>query len=186
MNTTGTFSGLMLMYFAVGGLIGSSVYTIRAIKPIYALFGLLSAYFFSCILLLLQGLEYIALLYLAIYVGAIAILFVFMIAFVHTPKYGLKTSFWGLELFSLLFVVVVVFNGFKYLIQEYSGFFVRETLLLNPIKTFLVYTDSLTTIAGLFYVQYFIIFLLIGFFFLVTIIGTVSILVPYTESIKKK
>ena len=79
-------------------------------NPINSLLFLIATYVYSSIVLLAYGLELFALLYVIIYVGAIAVLFLFvimMLKFEKIPEYKLKKS--GLFNFFLFFLFLSLF-----------------------------------------------------------------------------
>ena len=60
-------------------LIGSAMAVVLSKHPVFSLLFLLSAFLFSSVLLFLLECEFLALLFIVVYVGAIAVLFLFAI-----------------------------------------------------------------------------------------------------------
>lgn len=70
--------GGLFFIFALSVII-SGVMVISAFNPIYSVFWLISAFIESSVLFIILGVDFIAFVFLIVYVGAIAILFLFVI-----------------------------------------------------------------------------------------------------------
>ena len=74
-------------------LIYCSLMVILTDHPINSLLFLIGCFINSSIILLLFGLDFIALIFIAIYIGAIAIFFLFIIMMMNIPSYYQKKWF---------------------------------------------------------------------------------------------
>lgn len=142
-------------------LIYCALMVILSDHPINALLFLIGCFINSSIILLLFGMEFIALIFIAIYIGAIAIFFLFMIMMLNIPSYYPKRWF-GEEYVYLIFLIFFFFiikNFFfnnLFTILNFSNFYHDNiNLLLN-------YINSLEIIGALFYTNYFIFVILSG------------------------
>jgi NADH:ubiquinone oxidoreductase subunit 6 (subunit J) len=67
------------------GAISSALIILRSKNPVHAVFYLVSVFLHSSGLLCLLGLEYFALLFLLVYIGALAIMFLFVVMLLDIP-----------------------------------------------------------------------------------------------------
>ena len=98
----------MLIYILL--LLYSSILTIISVNAIYSVFFLILCFIFSSIIFLFFGAEFIALLLLVIYVGAISILFLFVIMMLNLRVVELYNTF-------LNYLPVGAFFGFFLFIE---------------------------------------------------------------------
>nr|UKP87845.1 NADH dehydrogenase subunit 6 [Muricella sp. ANT77] len=74
-----------LLYIPLG-IVGASFMVIYSPSPVYSAFWLVITLVNAAIMFILLGLDYIGLLFIIVYVGAIAILFLFVIMLIQQPK----------------------------------------------------------------------------------------------------
>ncbi len=165
----------MLLLFLTCLLIYSAIMVVHCNNPINSLLFLMSCFIITSIVLILLGLEFIALLFISIYVGAITVLFAFVITMINIPSVYAKSFF-----FDEYFILLILWG--------FSTFFLNCLLTENmyALITFhehLVYLDSLQTIALLLFGEYPLIVLLLGIFLYFGLHGVIFILIEY---IKKK
>nr|YP_010323023.1 NADH dehydrogenase subunit 6 [Melithaea erythraea]UKP87837.1 NADH dehydrogenase subunit 6 [Melithaea erythraea] len=68
------------------GIVGASLMAISTPNSVYAVFWLVMAFVNAAVMFILLGLDYIGLIFIVIYVGAIAILFLFVIMLIQQPN----------------------------------------------------------------------------------------------------
>ncbi len=107
----------LVFYIFAAVTVGSAVMVISSKNPVHSVFFLILAFFNSAGLFVLLGAEYIAMTLVIVYVGAVAVLFIFVVmmldinfeelreGFLKYLPMGLATA--GLILFELLFVFYV-------------------------------------------------------------------------------
>ena len=129
----------MIVYIAL--LIYSSFLTIISVNAIYSVFFLILCFIFSSIIFLSFGAEFIALLLLVIYVGAISILFLFVIMMLNLRIVELYNTF-------LNYLPVGAFFGFFLFIELF--YFLTMEFFSSPDNTnyqsFNVIWNSLTDV----------------------------------------
>nr|YP_010322729.1 NADH dehydrogenase subunit 6 [Arula petunia]UKP87347.1 NADH dehydrogenase subunit 6 [Arula petunia] len=67
-------------------IIGTSIMVIFSYNPVYSVFWLIVAFVNAAIMFISLGLDYIGLIFIVVYVGAIAILFLFVIMLIQQPN----------------------------------------------------------------------------------------------------
>jgi NADH-quinone oxidoreductase subunit J len=181
----------LFFYFFSCVLLTSSLMVILSQNSIYSVLFLVLSFISSSSLLFLLECEYISLVFIIIYVGAIAVLFLFVVMMLdiktaYLAKDSLKYfpfgSFLGvIFLIEILIVVPGIFES----INPYSTSF-----LFNSYSDWvnkLDYFTEIVSIGHLLYTDYVIQFLLSGNILLLATIGPVTlVLVRTIESTKKQ
>jgi len=129
--------------------------------PINALLFLIGCFINTSIILLLFGLEFIALIFIAIYIGAIAIFFLFMIMMLNIPSYYPKR--WFGEEYLYFFLLSLLFLTLSpYFFNNLFPILKNNFLQINNINLLLNYLNSIEVLGALFYTHYFIFVILSG------------------------
>lgn len=181
----------LLFYFFSCVLLASSLMIILSQNSIYSVLFLVLSFVSSSSILFLLECEYISLMFIIIYVGAIAVLFLFVVMMldiktIHLTKDSLKYFPFGsfLGIVFLIEILVAVPNTFE------SSNPYNTSFLLNHHLNWLSKLDYLTEIVSighLLYTDYVIQFLLSGNILLLATIGPVTlVLVRSIETPKKQ
>jgi len=164
-------------------------------NPINSLLFLIATYVYSSIVLLAYGLELFALLYVIIYVGAIAVLFLFvimMLKFEKIPEYKLKKSgLFNFFLFFLFFSLFIIFfksynsnlltNLYYWRLSEV----VRDSSLENYFNLRPILND-LEDLGMVFYTKYSFAFIMSGLVLLVSIVAPILLTFRERRGVKKQ
>ena len=103
-----SFAALMFYVFAFA-VVASAVMTISAKNPVHSVMFLISAFIATAGLFVLMGAEYLAMLLIVVYVGAVAVLFLFVVMMLDVDFVELKQGFLQyLPLAGALAAVIVV------------------------------------------------------------------------------
>lgn len=126
-------------------LVFSSLMVVFSHNPINAVLFLILCYILSAIILLILKCEFIALLFITIYVGAVAVLFLFIILMLDIKVYStnLRAFFYSYSIFlSVIFLVelmILTFKNFKinpffYLMDNFPLINNHQNLILKLDK----------------------------------------------------
>jgi len=151
-------------------------------------------FFNSCALLLLLKVEFLAMLFLIVYVGAIAVLFLFVIMMLNITEEAIYNSFSylpiGFFLSTIFFLEVILV-----ILKELDGFLLFSFIscyandcYLNSIVFFcerLVFVSNIETLASVIYVYYFYYFLISGLILLVAMVGAITLTLYHKIDVKK-
>lgn len=85
---------IIAFYLFATILIASGALTILARNPVHSVLWLILAFFNAAGLMLLLGAEFIAMLLVIVYVGAVAVLFLFVVMMLDLNNDGLREGFW--------------------------------------------------------------------------------------------
>nr|QJS34595.1 NADH dehydrogenase subunit 6 [Phanopathes sp. NB-2020] len=159
---------------------------ISVINPVHSIFWLVVAFTSSAALFVLLGVDFIALVFLIIYVGAIAILFLFVIMLLNLtdspPAFKLGgeadiTNYVpiGLAIGTLLFSEIVsswlMMSGPYTHKGSFQAVMGNSWDLANP--WFLIKYHNIEAIGRILYTDYYYIFILASFILLVALIGAI-------------
>lgn len=165
---TGMFQ-TALFYLFSGTLIGASVMVIAGRNPVHAVLFLILAFLNAAGLFLLAGAELLAFTLTIVYVGAVAVLFLFVVMMldIHLrdlsqgfTKYGLIGGLVGLILAGEIITVSVLWKSHAQALKDVS----------HPIVETITNAHALGAIL---YTDYFYIFQLCGVILLVAMVGAI-------------
>jgi len=179
----------LLFYFFSNILLISSLLLIIVQNSIYSVLFLVLSFISSASLLFLLECEFIALIFIIIYVGAIAVLFLFVVMMLDiksinltkdTIKYFPFGSFVGVVF--LIEILLVVFKNFE--INPY-----QKSFLFNFYANWFEKIDSFTDLKSLgqiLYTYYVLQFLIAGIILLLAVIGSVVLTIKIQAKQSKK
>ena len=85
--------GLLAFYLFAAVMIASAIAVIFARNPVHSVLWLILAFFNAAGLMLIAGAEFIAMLLVIVYVGAVAVLFLFVVMMLDVDFAALRTGF---------------------------------------------------------------------------------------------
>ena len=176
---------ILFYSFSVFLLLSSSVIVFSYNSIVSVLFLILS-FVISAVLLLLLECEFLALLLITIYVGAVAVLFLFILMMLETKLTNLSKKLMLYFPFGI-FVGVIFFLEVLFCVSEsfeanaYTSF---SSVLCIPYCNWYGKIDSLTDVevfGQILYTHFVLQFLLIGFLLFLALVGVVYLSVNSTE-----
>lgn len=167
----------ILVYTFLLLLLFTSFMVIYAQHPVFSLLFLISSFLLSSFLLFILECEFLALLFVIIYVGAIAILFLFSIMMLETKLNNLSKS-------TMKYLPIAFIFGFLFLIPlsyEFltffnSNLFLDQSFYQNTYVNWYDLIDSVTDIqvyGQVLYSYYVLQFLIAGLILLLVLLGIV-------------
>ena len=185
-----------LFYFFSSFALISGIMVIQSRNPVHSVLFLILVFFNSAGLLLLLGLDFFAMIFLVVYVGAIAVLFLFVVMMLNVklaevnekrlrylPIGGLLGFLFLLEIF------LIVDNDLIPLIAANTDFFKENVLYKVTFVQWFQLTDTYTNIESiglLIYTYYFLFFLLASLILLVAMIGAIVLTMHKGIDIKRQ
>jgi len=173
---------ILFWIWSISGLYsGSKLITSK--NPIICVFWLILAFINCSFLLLLLGLEFLPLLFIIVYVGAIAILFLFVVMLLNIKLVEISEN-------SARYVPIGVIIGFVFLYQIYYIFtsdLSSEVLSWSSLDfTSIVSLSNISLIGVLLYTDYFLYFLVSSLVLLVSMIGAIVLCLWHEKGIKRQ
>jgi NADH-quinone oxidoreductase subunit J len=157
----------------------SAVMVIAARNPVHSVLFLILAFFTSAGLLVLIGAEFLAMLLVVVYVGAVAVLFLFVVMMLDVDFAELKQGTLRYWPFALL--VGIIFAA-EIVLASFAG-------LENHVGTFDASPGAETNaeaIGQVMYTQYMLLFQLAGIVLLVSMIGAIVLTLRHRPGVKRQ
>jgi NADH-quinone oxidoreductase subunit J len=193
----------LLITFSVLLLVSSFV-VISSRNPVHSVMFLVVVFLSAAGLLFCLEVEFLALSFIIVYVGAIAILFLFVVMMLDIKigdnslgsfNYGMLGLF-----FSLLFsigIILPLFEGVSVYPYPETGLFDNMTSFLNITDQSTGYSyiswfnqidfiTNLESIGQILYTYYFVFFLMAGFILFVSMTGALMLTLTLKKSVKKQ
>jgi len=162
---------IYFFYFFSFLIISSSILVIFSNNAVHSVLFLIFTFFNSAILFLLMNAEFLAMTIVIVYVGAIAVLFLFVVMMLNISESEIKEGF--LKYFPFGLILIAIFITELFLIFNFDSFPVPENVKIDINEIDLIEASN-TKLIGLFlYTDYFIIFQISGFILLLAMIGAI-------------
>ena len=162
---------IYFFYFFSFLIISSSILVIFSNNAVHSVLFLIFTFFNSAILFLLMNAEFLAMTIVIVYVGAIAVLFLFVVMMLNISESEIKEGF--LKYFPFGLILIAIFITELFLIFNFDNFPVSDNVKIDVNKIDLIEVSN-TKLLGLFlYTDYFIIFQISGFILLLAMIGAI-------------
>jgi NADH-quinone oxidoreductase subunit J len=156
----------------------AAICVITAKNPIHSILFLVLVFFNVAGLLILLGVDFLAMLLLIVYVGAVAVLFLFVIMMLNVKIS--QTFEYVSRYLSIGLIISLVFLFEFYLIIE-GDLASCSNLSINLLNDFIVWVDIIilttntTTIGTILYTYYCFFFILCGYILLISMIGAITL-----------
>jgi NADH-quinone oxidoreductase subunit J len=147
---------------------------------VYAVFALIVAFFNGAGLFLLLGAEFLAFILLIVYVGAVAVLFLFVVMMVGADEWGKKQSFF--KSFPLFFVTFGVL-GTEIIVFVTGKLTLPTTDIMQDFGSKI---SNIHAIGNVLYTQYFLPFQLVGLLLFVAMIGAIVLTLRNRTGVKRQ
>lgn len=184
----------MIQFISVNDLLVSilileSVFVIGSKNIITSLLYLINIYLLTAILFLFIGAEFLALTIIIIYIGAISILFLFVIMMLNLRLMDIHNhliSYIPIGCFIILFLLIEIiylietdYNLFPHYVPEFTSY---EPKLVHKIA----HKSNINFIAEALYNYYFIFIIYAALILLVAMIGSISLTIDPNKLYKKQ
>jgi NADH-quinone oxidoreductase subunit J len=159
----------LLFYLFAAVLIGSATMVVSARNPVHSVLFLILAFFNAAALFLIAGAEFLAMTLVIVYVGAVAVLFLFVVMMLDIDFAQLRSGFQrylpvGALVGAVLFIeLVLVYGGWKLAPDA-------ATVRLSPMPADVSNTVALGRVL---YTDYVLLFQVAGLVLLVAMIGAI-------------
>ncbi len=175
---------ISLFYIFSAVTILSSFFVVFSSNPVHSVLFLIFSFFNVAVIFLLSDAEFLAMTLIIVYVGAVAVLFLFVVMMLNINEVLVKEGF--LRYFPLGLLLISIF------LTELIFVF-KDLELFNPstsgisISNLLNQGNENTKALGLFlYTKFFIIFQISGFLLLVAMIGAIVLAQDYQLGLKSQ
>ena len=169
-----------LFYFFSTIIVLCSLGVVSSKNPVYSVLFLILAFFNSAILFLFLNAEFLAMLLIVVYVGAVAVLFLFVVMMLNVKQEESNIKFQKYTPFTLL-IVTIVFAEILYISLS-------DNVTLNNISVSenLSIANNTIFLGNILYTDYFILFQLSGIILLVAMIGAITLTLRSRTGVRKQ
>ena len=176
-----TVAAFVFYAFAVSTLVGGLM-TVMSRNPVHSVLWLILAFLSSAGLFVLLGAEFIAMLLMIVYVGAVAVLFLFVVMMLDVDFASLKAEMSRYMPLALLIGVILLMQlAMAFGVWDYSDGV--EGRLAAPVAGGIQNTNGL---GELIYDKYIMLFQLSGLILLVAMIGAIVLTLRHRTNIKRQ
>ena len=170
--------------FAIS-LIVAGLGTVMARNPVHSVLWLILAFLSSAGLFVLVGAEFVAMLLIIVYVGAVAVLFLFVVMMLDVDFAELKAEMARYMPLALLIGVVMLMQlGLVFGVWHLGRRRQAARATLTPDATPEVHNTA--ALGALIYDKYFLLFQLAGLILLVAMIGAIVLTLRHRADIKRQ
>ena len=171
----------IVFYFFAFVTIASSIMVISTKNTVHAVFLLILDFVSVSCLFIMLGAEFLGMITLIVYVGAVAVLFLFVVMMINIDFTELKSGFLNYMPFGLLVGLVILIElGMMAVSWKYKPDFIAT----NPTSS--AATSNTESIGLLIYTDYIFFFQLAGFILLVAMIGAIVLTFRRKDSLRRQ
>ncbi|MEM8578429.1 MAG: NADH-quinone oxidoreductase subunit J [Pseudomonadota bacterium] len=174
-------SAIAFYLFAISVVTGG-LFTVVSRNPVHSVLWLILAFLSSAGLFVLLGAEFVAMLMIIVYVGAVAVLFLFVVMMLDVDFAELKAEMAKYLPLGLLIGLVILMQ-FIMAFGAWDASDAATAARAQPIPTDRHNTEALGMIL---YDQYFLLFQLSGLILLVSMVGAIVLTLRHREDVKRQ
>jgi NADH-quinone oxidoreductase subunit J len=176
-----TIAALAFYLFAICAIAGG-LFTVISRNPVHSVLWLILAFLSSAGLFVLLGAEFVAMLLVIVYVGAVAVLFLFVVMMLDVDFAELKAEMAKYMPLALLIGVVILMQlGMAYGVWETADTAAAARTAVTPDGM-----ENTAALGVLLYDKYFLLFQLAGLILLVAMIGAILLTLRHRKDIKRQ
>ena len=163
-------------------VIAGGLFTVISRNPVHSVLWLILSFLSSAGLFVLLGAEFVAMLLIIVYVGAVAVLFLFVVMMLDVDFAELKAEMARYMPLALLIGVVILMQ-FALAFGSWEANAAAESLRAQVTPTDKHNTEALGMIL---YDQYFLLFQLAGLVLLVAMVGAILLTLRHRDDVKRQ
>ena len=161
----------------------SALMVISAKNPVHSVLFLILSFVNAAGLFVLLGAEFLAMILVVVYVGAVAVLFLFVVMMLDINFVKLREGFLQyLPFGALLGIVLIVELGLLFLTKSFSQISLVEYSQFPQLTTI----ENTKLLGSVLYTEYFFLFQLSGLILLVAMIGSITLTLRQRGKSKKQ
>jgi NADH-quinone oxidoreductase subunit J len=161
----------VIFYMLAAVAVAAGVMVISARNPVHSVLFLILAFFNSAGLFILLGAEFLAMVLVIVYVGAVAVLFLFVVMMLDINFVRLRAGFLQyLPVGALIGIVLLV-----ELVLVFGTWVLAPEVMIVPEQPVPFAVTNVEALGNLFYTDYFYMFQVAGLILLVAMIGAITL-----------
>ncbi len=176
-----TAMALAFYLFAISALVGG-LFTVVSRNPVHSVLWLILSFISAAGLFVLLGAEFVAMLLVIVYVGAVAVLFLFVVMMLDVDFAELKAEMAKYMPLALLIAVILLMQfGIAFGAWETSAGAAAAAASPTPVDV-----QNTAALGMVLYDEYFLLFQLAGLILLVAMIGAIVLTLRHRTDIKRQ
>ena len=161
----------------------SALMVISAKNPVHSVLFLILSFVNTSGLFVLLGAEFLAMILVVVYVGAVAVLFLFVVMMLDINFIKLREGFLQyLPFGALLGIVLIAELGILFLTKSFS----QNNLIIYSKFPAIAEVENTKMLGSVLYTKYFFLFQISGLILLVAMIGSITLTLRYKNKSKKQ
>jgi NADH-quinone oxidoreductase subunit J len=161
----------------------SALMVISSKNPVHSVLFLILSFVNAAGIFVLLGAEFLAMILIVVYVGAVAVLFLFVVMMLDINFIKLREGFLQyLPFGALLGIVLIVELGILFLTKSFS----QSSLVEYSTMPIITETENTKLLGSVLYTKYFFLFQLCGLILLVAMIGSITLTLRQRSKSKKQ
>jgi NADH-quinone oxidoreductase subunit J len=161
----------------------SALMVISAKNPVHSVLFLILSFVNASGLFVLLGAEFLAMILVVVYVGAVAVLFLFVVMMLDINFIKLREGFLQyLPFGALLGIVLIAELGILFLTKSFS----QNNLITYSYFPAITEIENTKMLGSVLYTKYFFLFQISGLILLVAMIGSITLTLRYKDKSKKQ
>ena len=175
----------MIFYLFSILLVISAIMVVIAQHPVFSLLFLVASFIFSALMLFMLECEFLALLFIVVYVGAIAVLFLFAVMMLESKFNDLSKNAMKYIPVGFVFGFILLMPMLNNILKQFNKNDYYNSFYLNKFQNWYDLTDSITDVEvyGQVLYSYFVLQLLVvGLILLLVLVGVVYLTNNYNLS----
>jgi len=171
-------------YLFASAVVASGVMVVFARSAVHSVLWLVLAFFSSAGLFVLLGAEFVAMIMVIVYVGAVAVLFLFVVMMLDVDFVKLKAGMSSyLPVGLLIALVLLVQLGFAFGSWEVTDVALAQRSAVTPDRA---EVENTMALGDVLYTQYVLVFQLAGLILLVAMIGAIVLTLRHRPGVKRQ
>jgi len=154
-------------------------HVLLAKQPIQSLLSLILSFGMSSIVFMILGAEFLSLLIFIVYIGAIAVMFLFVIMMLNVKVVELRSFYLKYLPVGIFIILFFFFELFIYIYYEFIFFF-NDFFYISWID-FLDFKGNIYLLGSIIYSNYFILFLFLALILFISMLGSIILLVNWLD-----
>lgn len=176
-----------IFFFLFKGIaIISAMLLINAVNPVHAVLLLILVFANIASILILLGAEYLALIYLVVYLGAILVLFLFVIMVLHIKLVETTTSEFNYG-FINSFIIILLVSQFTYIMYStFQDASIGNVIFNIELMNYLFSISNIQIIGLVLYNYYFISVIIVASILYIAMLGSIILTLESTKESRRQ
>ena len=154
-------------------------HVLLAKQPIQSLLSLILSFGMTSIIFMVLGAEFLSLLIFIVYIGAIAVMFLFVIMMLNVKVVELRSFYLKYLPIGIFIILFFFFELFIFIYYEFFYYF-NDFFYINWVN-FLDFKGNIYLLGSIIYSNYFILFLFLALILFISMLGSIILLVNWFD-----